>query len=286
MVDRWSRLGLNNPDEWTYAWGTGIITLSNFSQSPSYKAVHTILEDLKEAVHACRKPSPFTRIVEGLATPNALPPNAHKHAYDADDGPVEENIERLRQVVLKHVPLRKSSKLLTKEAAKEATSSVGGGVGFQVILLLTGLAIMLQLNVTPEEAQQMNLQLANRGSPSPSSMSLQEGGAIVTLPSSLDERRRALLSALKPQGSTGGRLMIGDVQHTAQEASDAAGEQQGKSDEGESYKGVVVGEPHTLSTFEQKMAAALDKRNADRKASAPEASEPKVQNKNIRESRG
>ena len=55
MVDRWTRLGLSNPDEWTFAWGIGIITLSHFPQYPSYKAVHTILEDLKEALHACRK---------------------------------------------------------------------------------------------------------------------------------------------------------------------------------------------------------------------------------------
>ena len=105
MVDRWTRLGLSNPDEWTFAWGTGIITLSHFPQYPSYKAVHTILEDLKEALHACRKPTPFTRIVEYPADPKDLPPNAHKHAYDADDGPVKEKLERLRQVVLKHVPL-------------------------------------------------------------------------------------------------------------------------------------------------------------------------------------
>ena len=35
VVDRWVRLGVSNPDEWSYAWGVGIVVPSHFPQFPS-----------------------------------------------------------------------------------------------------------------------------------------------------------------------------------------------------------------------------------------------------------
>ena len=50
--------------------------------------------------------------------PNELPEDVYHHAYDIEDPPCVCHLERLTNIVLHHVPLRKNSKLLVNEQAK------------------------------------------------------------------------------------------------------------------------------------------------------------------------
>ena len=106
------------------------------------------------------------RISKCPMSPKDLPPNVQKHAYDHDDGPVRESIQRLKQVVINHVPLRKNSKLLAKESASSSRGGVeGAGVG--VGTLLSGLTSLLFRE--PDQPQGLHLRIGASRTPSISS---------------------------------------------------------------------------------------------------------------------
>ena len=64
VVDRWVRLGLTSCDEWTFAWGVGVVVLSHFEEYPLYVSVFAILSDMKESFRCSQKPAPVSRILE------------------------------------------------------------------------------------------------------------------------------------------------------------------------------------------------------------------------------
>ena len=64
VVDRWVRLGLTSCDEWTFAWGVGVVVLSHFDEFPLYSSVFAILHDMKESFSCSQKPAPVGRILE------------------------------------------------------------------------------------------------------------------------------------------------------------------------------------------------------------------------------
>ena len=107
MVDRLHRVGVRKPDEWTFAWAAAIAVLCRFETFPKYKHVFSILSDMKDS-HNCSKTIwPFGVIYKYPKHPSELPANVQAHAYDEDDPATGIELERLKQVALHHVPLRK-----------------------------------------------------------------------------------------------------------------------------------------------------------------------------------
>ena len=83
-----------------------------------------MLQDFKEQFATSKQPWGFGYIVNYPQTPAELPDNIREHAYSADDGPASEYLDRLRNVVLNHIPLRRNSKLLERERRGNDASSL------------------------------------------------------------------------------------------------------------------------------------------------------------------
>ena len=87
IADRLVRIGLCSPDEYTFAWGLGLVLHCHFPRYPSYAAVHGLLEDLKLQFWSSKQPWGFGYIVRYPNDPRTLPKDVFEHAYDYDDPP-------------------------------------------------------------------------------------------------------------------------------------------------------------------------------------------------------
>ena len=119
IVDRLCKLGIMKPDEHTFACAVAILVLCHFQIFPKYKQVFAILGDMKSCHSATKHEWPFDYIQDYPMHPDQLPLKVLNHAYDKDDPPEGIEIDRLKLVAENHVPLRKSSKLLTNEEDNE-----------------------------------------------------------------------------------------------------------------------------------------------------------------------
>ena len=55
VVDRFVRLGLNSPDEWTIAWSVGVVILSHYTTFPLYQSVKGTVDDMRDIFKASQK---------------------------------------------------------------------------------------------------------------------------------------------------------------------------------------------------------------------------------------
>ena len=67
-----------------------------------------------------KKVVPFAPIVEFPPLPSQLPQEVLNYAYSPEDPPITREIPKFQELAANHIPLRKNSALLTKEAAAEA----------------------------------------------------------------------------------------------------------------------------------------------------------------------
>ena len=139
MVHRLSRcLGVTNPHERSLRWMVAILVLSHYENLPKYKVIFSVLGDIKEEFEVQNSCFQHGHLIRYPDSPAGLSKPRYDHAYGDDDKPVLKHIDRLRNVAIHHVPLRKNSKLLTKEAEAEAK---GDSLGIKD--LLGGIAAMM-----------------------------------------------------------------------------------------------------------------------------------------------
>ena len=125
VLDRYISFGLQGPDKWTLAWALAAIALCHFPSWPKYKTLYTMVQDMKESFKTSRKQLPSRDIENYPEHPCELPANILAYAYACDDQPVTKQVDRLSNAALKHIPLKKNSKLLAGEAKADGTSMPG-----------------------------------------------------------------------------------------------------------------------------------------------------------------
>ena len=129
IIDRFLKLGLTNPHEQTYKWALAILAIVGFEIFPKYNAIFIHLQDMKELMDSAAMTAPrwpFTSITHYPRSPHDLPSQVFKHAYADSDPPITQHLERLQQVALHHIPLRKNSKLLVNEARHDGCTASRG----------------------------------------------------------------------------------------------------------------------------------------------------------------
>ena len=119
VLDRFSRIGLQWPHEQTIKYAVAAVALAMAEQSgsyPTYNAVFHMVNDFKVSIDSTRRPWDFGHIVEYPEFPAGLPQDIFKHAYDASNPPISFTWDRFVATAEHHVPLRKNSALLKKDA--------------------------------------------------------------------------------------------------------------------------------------------------------------------------
>ena len=109
------RCGCNHPHEQTYKWWLAMLVRLHFDNSwPTYKAIFSLLTDMKQCVDVSRKRFPFPSLRHYPKSPHDLPPAMFTHIYGTEL-PAPIVIARLSMTASKYIPLRKNSKLLADE---------------------------------------------------------------------------------------------------------------------------------------------------------------------------
>ena len=122
VIDRFLRIGLQWPHEQTVKWAIAAIALSMAEASgsyPTYNSVFHMVGDFKATIDSSRKPWDFGHIVEYPTSPSELPPDVLAYAYDEGHPPVAFTWDRFAATAEHHVPLRRNSALLKKDAAHQ-----------------------------------------------------------------------------------------------------------------------------------------------------------------------
>ena len=113
-VFRLNSYGCHHPHEQTIKRVLGILLLTHFAEYPSYNDVYAMVQDMKGVIDSNRKPSGLPVIERYPELPCDLPDSIKSAALDATDPPVSVQLVGLQSIVDKHIPLRKSSRLLKK----------------------------------------------------------------------------------------------------------------------------------------------------------------------------
>ena len=208
VVDLLVSLNIDQCDEWTYAWGTALVTLLHFSQWPSYHTIRSILVGMQDAHEASAKLVPIQKIYDFPELPEELPDDVFKYVYPKRaEPPVSHKVDRLRQVALHHVPLRKNSRLLLGEKkAKDAASSSSDPVnGTSLVDSLVVAMRSVFANPSPEVQLSPAKPHALPPSREPPQLALTNGAVQNQreglLPTGLQDRADAIRRSLKPRGS-------------------------------------------------------------------------------------
>ena len=128
MAEFLVKIGCLYPHEQTYKrWLAVAILLHYENQFPRYQTIFSWLGKFKQAVKDSRKKFTFPLQPEFPKTPQGLQDAVFKHCYEEADPPVPIALERYNVVVNGHIPLRKNSKLITREKAAERTAETRGG---------------------------------------------------------------------------------------------------------------------------------------------------------------
>ena len=124
VVERFKKIGMKPPmAEMTVKWTTGTIVANGLERStgmPSYEAIFQLTKDLKQALKSCtvkahpdlQSPKIYTE------SPSQLGQSFMALAYDNDDQPVQMSSAKVPGLVSDHIPVRETSKLLTKNHKK------------------------------------------------------------------------------------------------------------------------------------------------------------------------
>ena len=124
VVERLKKIGLKSPmSEATTKWVSATLVancLERTGTMPTYDAIYQMTKDLKEALKSCTvRPHP------DLIAPAVYPESPDmlgdvflKLAYENNDRPVERYSSKVPCLVSDHIPVRDTSKLLTKNQSK------------------------------------------------------------------------------------------------------------------------------------------------------------------------
>ena len=127
IQERVSKLGLRSFDEETYRWILAILlakVIEKTGQWPKYEQVHQWLLQWKRDYTTLKTPWPFDVIVNYPPSPSMLPADVYSYAYSPSDPPITKAIANFQSMAAHHIPLRKNSNLLVREA--EATARLTG----------------------------------------------------------------------------------------------------------------------------------------------------------------
>jgi hypothetical protein len=127
IQERVSKLGLRSFDEETYRWILAILlakVIEKTGQWPKYEQVHQWLLQWKRDYTTLKTPWPFDVIVTYPPSPSMLPADVYSYAYSPSDPPITKEIANFQALATHHIPLRKNSNLLVREA--EATARLTG----------------------------------------------------------------------------------------------------------------------------------------------------------------
>ena len=124
VAERFKKIGIKPPmAEMTVKWTAGTLVANGLERStvmPSYEAIFQLTKDLKQALKSCnvkahpdvQSPKIYTE------SPSQLGQSFMALAYDNDDQPVQMSSTRVHGLVSDHIPVRETSKLLTKNHKK------------------------------------------------------------------------------------------------------------------------------------------------------------------------
>ena len=123
LVELLKSLSITSLHEQTVKWCISLLVALRCESGgslPNYSVIFEMIRDFKAAFSSTDTPSNLPR---GLLTYPENPTELPKAIYDSvytNEPPVKKDVERLAQIANFHVPLRSTSKLLTKERAKHA----------------------------------------------------------------------------------------------------------------------------------------------------------------------
>ena len=123
VAQRFKKIGIKHMAEMTVKWTAGTLVANGLERStvmPSYEAIFQLTKDLKQALKSCtvkahpdlQSPKIYTE------SPSQLGESFMALAYDNDDQPVQMSSAKVYGLVRDHIPVRPTSKLLTKNHNK------------------------------------------------------------------------------------------------------------------------------------------------------------------------
>ena len=122
VVESYICLGLKKPDELTVAWAVAAAALCHFKTLPGCSKLYAIVQYMKASFRSSQQQLVPRMIEKYPGLPAQLPASILAYAYAGDDQPVTKHVDGLSHAAVKHIPLRKSSKLLAEEAKADDTS--------------------------------------------------------------------------------------------------------------------------------------------------------------------
>ena len=126
LVKRLKQIGVKSVRESLKKTCLGILVLLHLQQNsgvmPKYNQIYQLGQHFSQAFSAstiCAKPGVPSLLVYP-EKPEMVSPDFVSKAYDADDPPVSKDLPDLNYLVLNHIPVRSTSKLLLQEEATPA----------------------------------------------------------------------------------------------------------------------------------------------------------------------
>ena len=151
------KLGVVFLHEQTVKWTVGLLVTLQSDRAqclPKYKVIFQAVEDFKSAFRSS-VPGKNSKIREFPEDPRSLPDEFYKTVWNTGEEPITKELPRLAQVANQHIPLRKTSKLLTAERADDdkRLNSTASGSGQCANDMLQMLATLLQKQAAPAHRQ-------------------------------------------------------------------------------------------------------------------------------------
>ena len=114
IARRFRRLGLKFASQQTRKWVSGLLAIVAYDAFPSYDTVYRINFGFHQTMQSvCGNATyPWALMPSFPDTPRELAAEMYDAAYDPDDPPVDQYIDKLADVVKNHCPARSNSKLL------------------------------------------------------------------------------------------------------------------------------------------------------------------------------
>ena len=133
LVKRMRLIGISSLKEGVKKVSLGILTLMELQRTggrmPKYMEIYKLGGQLSQSFAASSvvPPEEVRPLLNYPAFPSMISEQFIAMAYPADDPPVEKILEDLNYLILNHIPVRSTSKLLRDESEAERTSSAKQG---------------------------------------------------------------------------------------------------------------------------------------------------------------